>query len=290
LVDLCKTLSDGISALGASVLQNLITHPFDMIKTRMQGNSRVYSNLYNSTLTIRRKEGLRGFYKGLPIQMMLNVTQDSWVLTMFGYAKRFLTTNRQKERKRLAYFVGGCFTGFTTTFFTTPLEFIKCNQQMSTKKPTSDDVFYRKAYQIAKANGPLALYRGYWATFNRDVLPLGVYFYTYYSLKDFYIKRHGKFESTVTALAGGVAGLATWVTGYPFDTAKTIIQTSPLNKNALTQKRVLRELVRENYSLLGLYRGATPSLMLSVLGCSSMFYFFEMFQKIMRPFTKKNNM
>jgi len=220
--------------------------------------------------------------------MMLNVTQDSWVLTMFGYAKRFLTQNKQKDSNRLAYFVGGCFTGFSTTFFTTPLEFLKCNQQMSTKKLTSNDVFYKKAYQIAKANGPLALYRGYWATFNRDVLPLGVYFYTYYSLKDYYLKRYGKFESSVTAITGGIAGISTWLTCYPFDTVKTIIQTAPINKKALTQKRVFRDLVRENYSILGLYRGATPSLMLSVLGCSFMFYFFEMFQKVMRPLTKRN--
>ncbi len=156
---------------------------------------------------------------------------------------------------------------------------------MVTGTLTANDVFYRKAYSIIKSNGMLTLYRGYWATFNRDVFPLGLYFFVYHTIKDYYIKTIGKFESFSVGLAGAISGMAAWVICYPFDTVKTIIQTSDFKEKAPSQFTLFKDLISDKNGIFGVYRGATPSLILYISGCGFIFLFFEAFQKLFKPFT-----
>lgn len=70
-------------------------------------------------------------------------------------------------------------------------------------------------------------YRGYWATFWRDVPAYGAFFFSYEYIKRLMIKPD---ESPKTAypkklIATGIAGVFNWVPTYPFDVIKSIIQT-----------------------------------------------------------------
>ena len=70
------------------------------------------------------------------------------------------------------------------------------------------------------------MYKGFWATFWRDVPGWGVYFYAYEALKVLcsrtmsaeYRKKHDVF---IRLMAGGLAGQLSWIVSFPFDVIKT---------------------------------------------------------------------
>jgi hypothetical protein len=58
-------------------------------------------------------------------------------------------------------------------------------------------------------------------------------------MKDYY-QRNGQFGHFENMIAGGVSGLISWFSTYPFDTVKTVIQTTPLRHKPLSQFELLR--------------------------------------------------
>ena len=59
---------------------------------------------------------------------------------------------------------------------------------------------------ILKKKGLFGLYRGFWVTLNRDFFSYGLYFYTFFALKD-YFEEKNKLTSFNIMLAGGLAGM-----------------------------------------------------------------------------------
>lgn len=90
------------------------------------------------------------------------------------------------------------------------------------------------------------MYKGYWALFWRDVPGWAVYFWGYEFLKrklgvqnDIQFSEESKRNLFYRFLAGGTAGMASWVVSYPFDVAKSVIQTS---QEKQTLNKVFKEL------------------------------------------------
>jgi len=59
--------------------------------------------------------------------------------------------------------------------------------------------------KIVSTRGILGLYRGFWVTFNRDIFSYGLYFFTFFALKDSF-EENNKLNSFNIMLAGGLAG------------------------------------------------------------------------------------
>ena len=160
---------------------------------------------------------------------------------------------------------------------------IKCNQQINyLGKTKKENRFFKKAQHIYRKTGVEGFYRGFWATVNRDLISTGVYFYFYYSIKD-YLKikyKEDEMSSFLEGLLGASTGLVTWIFSYPFDTIKTIVQTASLKDKTPTQLLVLKQL-RDQGGIKQVYRGASPSLLLSTLTSSLTFLFFEMCKSIL---------
>lgn len=77
--------------------------------------------------------------------------------------------------------------------------------------------------EILKTEGYRGLYRGFWATFWRDVPGLGFYFYIYEYLK---LSARLKFNTSendflTKLLCGGLGGTLTWILSFPLDVVKT---------------------------------------------------------------------
>jgi len=97
---------------------------------------------------------------------------------------------------------------------------------------------------IIQAKGLIGIFRGYWVTFNRDVTGYGLYFYSYYALRD-YGEKHRLLNSVFLLTIGGLSGnklnytsgVFSWVCVYPLDTMKTLIQVQSLNDKTMTQKK-----------------------------------------------------
>jgi solute carrier family 25 carnitine/acylcarnitine transporter 20/29 len=123
----------------------------------------------------------------------------------------------------------GAIAGFVATFIVTPYERLKIIKQ------TSQHIF------INHKN----LYKGFSATFTREVPGFAIYFTTYHTLKEYYVnketndvnketndvnKETNKLPHLVSFLFGGLSGSMAWLFVYPQDRIKTIIQSSNNNK------------------------------------------------------------
>lgn len=210
---------------------------------------------------------------------------------VYGQSQRFFKKKKITKNKHLSYFMSGCMAGLSTLPFVIPLELIKCNQQVNFQgKTKKENRFLKKTQHIYRKTGLMGFYKGSCVTFNRDVFSTGLYFLIYYAFKDYWKRKYFEFDSKQKATAGALSGIAVWVINYPFDTVKTIIQTSPMKSNRENRKQI--EVFKELYSQGGvreIYRGASPSLLYSIAFSAFMFVFFEFSKNMLYPAKEERN-
>lgn len=73
------------------------------------------------------------------------------------------------------------------------------------------------------------LFRGWWPTFWRDCPSYGVYFVVFEFFKHHLTPKDLNSHPSMAVLlvAGGLTGICTWASTYPFDVVKSIVQTLP---------------------------------------------------------------
>jgi solute carrier family 25 carnitine/acylcarnitine transporter 20/29 len=141
----------------------------------------------------------------------------------------------------------------------TPFELIKMKMQSDIEKFSS---ITKVAKEIYSKKGIRGLYKGYCVTLSRDFISYGSYFWVYFMLKDYFDE-----TSSVTSFklfcTGGLAGVISWIIGYPFDPIKTIIQTDKSDKT-ITQLDAYK-LIKSKYGYSGFFRGLSPVLLRAFL-------------------------
>lgn len=144
----------------------------------------------------------------------------------------------------------------------TPVELVKTQLQVKTGKTKIKEM--RFAYQLLQQFGLRSCYRGFTATLFRDAPACGMYFAGNtailtslgYSPNDSPGKQLAKLM-----MAGGTAGVISWMISYPLDVLKTRIQAEHLRK--CTYKGVLdcyRKTIL-NDGQRALYVGISPALL-----------------------------
>mmetsp|Transcript_24583 Transcript_24583/g.38146 ORF Transcript_24583/g.38146 Transcript_24583/m.38146 type:complete len:110 (+) Transcript_24583:208-537(+) len=79
-------------------------------------------------------------------------------------------------------FISGSFSGVLALSVLVPFDLLKCRAQMN----KDSNMNYSKEFKhIMKTQGIKGLYRGFWATFLRDLPGYGVYFSSFYTLKTY---------------------------------------------------------------------------------------------------------
>ncbi len=185
----------------SGVLGSVAVYPIDVVKTKMQNQTiKIYSNGFICAQDIWKKQGIKGFYRGL-IPQIIGVGPEKAV-KLFVYNK--LSNGSDNIYN---HFVGGLCGGACQVLVTTPYELYKINQQMNIK--------------IKNIN----IYKGIGACFLRDIPFSGIYFPLYW-----YLKEKQKFNSFA---AGTVAGIPAALLCTPADVLKTRVQTySNTNSNS----------------------------------------------------------
>ena len=137
----------------------------------------------------------------------------------------------------------------------TPGELVKIKMQADNEKFNS---MLKMGFDIYKKSGVYGLYRGFCVSINRDFISYGSYFWTYYMLRDYW-EENNNFNHFKQFCAGGIAGVVSWIIGYPFDPMKTIIQADT-NKKHMTQLEVVKIIYRQS-GIIGFFRGLNPVLL-----------------------------
>ncbi|XP_069420875.1 solute carrier family 25 member 45 isoform X3 [Ovis canadensis] len=178
----------------------VLGHPFDTVKVRLQTQT-TYRGIVDCMVKTYRHESLLGFFKGMSFPIASIAVVNSVLFGVYSNALLVLTATSHQERRAQPpsythVFIAGCTGGFL------------------------------------QAEGPRGLFRGAWALTLRDTPTLGIYFVTYEWLcRQFTLD--GQTPSSGTVLvAGGFAGITSWVAATPLDVIKSRMQMAGLKQRA----------------------------------------------------------
>ena len=192
----------------------------------------------------------------------------------------------------------------TTSFLLTPLELIKCRLQVD--RVAAAGAAGGAPARAPRYQGPLdcllrsvreegarVLYRGHSATFLREGLGTGCWFATYEAgLRTLAPGvRRDELATTTVLASGALSGIVLNIVPYPFDTAKSVLQTlqAPAGAGAAAAAagapRGLRDafsLIIETEGVVGLYRGITPALLRAIPANAAVFLTYESLTRLLR--------
>ncbi|CAD5222797.1 unnamed protein product [Bursaphelenchus okinawaensis] len=216
----------------------LAGHPLDTVKVRLQTQKTgQFRGTWHCFTHILAKDKVRGLYKGMSSPLSSLTLVNAIVFGVHGtVAKQF-----SDHQAIFTHFVAGCSAGIAQAFVAAPTELLKLRVQVQ-DGPRQ----YRSPYHclrcILKEN-PATLFRGTWITQLRDCPGLGIYFASYE-----YLARKMSKDGTMEALtsiqllmAGGLAGMTSWLFNYPTDVIKTRYQADDTSQN-------YREVIRKAYA------------------------------------------
>lgn len=212
-----------------------IGFPFDLIKVRMQTHPHLYGDAYKCLASTLKEDGFRGLFKGCIPPVVSQAFINALLFTGEATAMKFLEPNRKEgEPGRIGnVLLAGSFGGLCSCVVLVPSEVVKCTMQADDSLAGKKDAnmfssTIKSIKDIYRAEGLRGFYKGFGATAFRDLPSIGLYFYSYQSIRkaisDF--QKSDTPTTTATLLAGGAAGGISWALVYPFDVIKTNMQVS----------------------------------------------------------------
>ncbi|XP_043783020.1 solute carrier family 25 member 45 isoform X3 [Cervus elaphus] len=227
----------------AGALGLVLGHPFDTVKVRLQTQT-TYRGIVDCMVKTYRHESLLGFFKGMSFPIASISVVNSVLFGVYSNALLALTATSHQERRAQPpsythVFIAGCTGGFLQAYCLAPFDLIKVRLQNQTEpraKPGSPPPRYRGpihcAASIFQAEGPRGLFRGAWALTLRDTPTLGIYFVTYEWLCRQFTPDGQNPSSGTVLVAGGFAGIISWVAATPLDVIKSRMQMAGLKQRA----------------------------------------------------------
>ena len=269
----------GVSAVG-------VGYPFDLAKVQLQTHK--YTSMHQALLGTAREGGLRALYRGASIQFcvaapMLAVSFLAYINGQALYSQLTGVQDIEGHMKRLDKCIfGSLISSLTFSLVVIPADRTKVEMQTNTSAPQAGaSATIRRLYD---RGGLRELYRGALITALRDMTGATAFFAPYEAYK--HLLRPADSQGTHLGsilLAGGLAGMTSWIVALPFDTLKTTIQTakpgSPLQLSRSPIRTAARKLWAEA-GLVGLYRGLVPVLVRAFPVNAACFFGYEVGQII----------
>ena len=212
-----------------------LSHPIDTLKTAKQSGVKITYNLMN-------------LYKGIFPPLVGVGLEKALVFGTYQYLRK----------QNVNVPISGAISGFVATFVVTPYERLKILKQTS---------------QHIKKIDLSQLYKGFSATFTREVPGFAIYFSTYEYLKKRNIDNNtSKLSPLLSFLFGGISGSMAWLFIYPQDRIKTIIQSTNDNKKI----SVIIKNTFKNGGIKSFYSGFSYAISRAVLLHAGTFMMFEL--------------
>ncbi|KAK9324235.1 mitochondrial carrier domain-containing protein [Lipomyces orientalis] len=215
----------------------LVGHPFDLIKVRLQtADKGVYSGALDALRKTVARDGILGVYRGVS-PPLLGVT-PMFAISFWGYdlgkrIVRSVTPVAPSGDLSIAQIsAAGFFSAIPMTLVAAPFERIKVLLQIQGQ---SGENKYSGPLDVVKKlymeGGIRSLMRGSLATVCRDGPGSAIYFATYEYLKEHLTPAGSSMSLGAISFAGGMSGVAMWLTIFPIDTIKSQLQSSETHTN-----------------------------------------------------------
>ncbi|XWS20307.1 hypothetical protein CRYUN_Cryun31cG0089300 [Craigia yunnanensis] len=221
-------------------------YPLDTLKIRQQS-----SNSGSALSILRRvvsREGPGALYRGMGAPLASVTFQNAMVFQIYAILSRAfdssVSATDHPSYKGVA--LAGVGTGALQSMMLSPVELVKIRLQlMNTNYSTSLSASSHTgpisvAKSMLKTEGLRGLYRGFTITVLRDAPSHGFYFWTYEYMREQLhpgCSKSGQESLGTMLIAGGLAGVASWVCCYPLDVVKTRLQaqspSSPQKYNGI---------------------------------------------------------
>lgn len=233
----------------------LAGYPLDTLRIRQQ-----HSGGGSALAILRRavaKEGPCSLYRGMVAPLASVTFQNAIAFQTYAILSRAfdrnLAPNDPPSYRAVA--LGGVGTGAAQSLLLTPVELLKIRLQLQNQtNPTRAhsgpiDV----ARSIFQAQGLRGIYRGLGITVLRDAPSHGVYFWTYEYVREQLhpgCRKTGQETLRTMVVAGGLAGVASWICCYPLDVVKTRIQAQSSSSYSGIVDCFATSVRKEGYSVL----------------------------------------
>ncbi|XP_068613441.1 mitochondrial basic amino acids transporter-like [Brachionichthys hirsutus] len=204
----------------------LVGHPFDTVKVRLQVQSS-QRPLYRGTIhcfqSIIRRESLLGLYSGIGSPMMGLTFINALVFGAQGNAMRLLGGDTPKNQ-----FLAGMAAGTIQCVVCCPMELVKTRMQLLGTEKSSRKL-YKNSWDclahIYKEEGLRGINRGMVTTLLREAPSFGMYFLAFDVLmRNLGCEPGDSYMVPKLLFAGGMAGIASWLSTYPVDVIKSRMQ------------------------------------------------------------------
>ncbi|ODV80493.1 mitochondrial carrier protein [Suhomyces tanzawaensis NRRL Y-17324] len=257
-----------IAGTCSGVMKNVVGHPFDTIKVRLQtADVGRFKGPVDCVMQTFRNEGFRGFYKGFTPPLVGWVLMDSVMLGSLHTYRRFLKENvyNNQDLTLTGHCLAGLGSGLTVSFVAAPIEQFKARLQVQYDAKTK---LYNGPLDVAtklyKTSGIRGIYSGLCSTM---IFRLNFVFWwgSYEIFNNWFAQNTQLSKPAANFWSGGLSATVFWIFAYPADVVKqTIMTDSPIR----SQKKFPRwiDAVKYIYRVKGLggfTKGFGPSILRS---------------------------
>jgi len=161
----------------------LFFQPTEVVKIRFQaaGRKSEYSSTLNAYMTIGRREGVQGLWKGVSTNVARLSVVNCTEIVVYDVIKSYILYKRLMSDNVPCHMVSAIAAGFVTTIIASPIDVVK------TRFMNSGPGEYKHPIQCAvkmlKENGPTGFYKGFIPSFTRLGLWSIAMFISYEQLK-----------------------------------------------------------------------------------------------------------
>jgi len=248
----------------------VVGHPFDTVKTKMQGEA-PYTSMKSVREVVRhiywQGGGIRAFYQGFVPPLLGSAFYRSVLFST--YAATYSACEHVPALSepmpltaglRPSVLLGACAAAFARATIESPFEFIKVRKQVGSTWQLAAPT---KVTPLFMAKQLAHVYQGYIPTLKRTVLLLGSFFVLVdYSVR--FIPHVINAPLVGPFFKGGICATAAWVLAFPFETVKNVMQSDLANKYvcANTKQRLsswqVFKYLYQTQGVKSLYRGFVP--------------------------------
>ncbi|XP_017485319.1 PREDICTED: mitochondrial basic amino acids transporter isoform X1 [Rhagoletis zephyria] len=248
----------------------LVGHPFDTVKVHLQMQD-VKNPVYRGTLhcisTLIRTDGVGSLYRGMSSPLMGISVVNAIVFGVYGNVQRQMPEHNTLHSHLLA----GAVSGFAQSIACSPMELAKTRMQLQHLNPKAPQFQspFKCIRHIIATDGFKGAFRGLGMTALRDVPGFSAYFVSY----EWLMSLREKPNVAHALIAGGLAGIASWLVCYPIDVIKTLLQADGMH-SAPVYKGAWNCAVK-NYQKDGLrffFRGFTSTIIRAFPANAACFY------------------
>ncbi|KAI3451286.1 hypothetical protein Pfo_007951 [Paulownia fortunei] len=288
--DVAKDLTAGTVG-GAAQL--ICGHPFDTIKVKLQsqpaplpGQLPKYAGAIDAVKQTLAAEGPRGLYKGMGAPLATVAAFNAVLFTVRGQMEALLRSAPGTPLTVNQQVVCGAGAGVAVSFLACPTELIKCRLQAQSALATSGSgavaVKYGGPMDVARhvlqsEGGARGLFKGLVPTLAREVPGNAAMFGVYEALKQYLAggQNTSNLGRGSLILAGGLAGASFWVSVYPTDVIKSVLQVDDYKNPKFSGSVDAFRKILKTEGVKGLYKGFGPAMARSIPANAACFLAYE---------------